>query len=212
MISRMMSPRTLQRCAKDWAGMGLLWLMVQAPAMAQMAANVSPAVSGELPAEVIGPALTAPQQARQMLTTPELPPIQPLLPEAGAMVQVVIRLGDRRVYVYHDEVLQVSYPIGIGRQGWETPIGSFEVMGKLENPGWTHPFTGEIVPPGANNPLGERWISFWTDGTNYIGFHGTPNRDSVGQASSHGCIRMYNEHVRDLFDRVDVGTPVVVEP
>lgn len=67
------------------------------------------------------------------------------------------------------------------------------------------------MPPGPDNPLGERWIAFWTDGTNVIGFHGTPNRDSVGRAASHGCVRMYNEDVRELYDIVSTGTPVTVE-
>jgi lipoprotein-anchoring transpeptidase ErfK/SrfK len=58
--------------------------------------------------------------------------------------------------------------------------------------------------------LGERWIGFWTDGQDTIGFHGTPNVKSIGTAASHGCVRMYNQDVRVLFDLVKVGTPVQV--
>jgi lipoprotein-anchoring transpeptidase ErfK/SrfK len=145
------------------------------------------------------------------LLIPALPPIQPIFPEVTE-TRLVLRLSARRVYVYRGDELQVSYPVAIGRPGWETPIGSFEVFQMVENPGWTNPFTREVVPPGPRNPLGERWIAFWTDDTNYIGFHGTPNRDSVGRAASHGCIRMYNEDVRALYEMVEVGTPVVVEP
>ncbi|MGB3671186.1 MAG: L,D-transpeptidase [Phormidesmis sp.] len=121
-------------------------------------------------------------------------------------------LSDRRVYVQRGETVETSYPVAVGRSGWETPIGDFEVSSQLSEPGWTNPFTNEIMPPGPDNPLGDRWIGFWTDGTNVIGFHGTPNRDSVGQAASHGCVRMYNEHIRELYDIIALGTPVTVEP
>jgi lipoprotein-anchoring transpeptidase ErfK/SrfK len=120
-------------------------------------------------------------------------------------------LSDRTVYVYRGEVLETSYPVAIGRPGWETPTGEFEVFSQVVEPGWTNPITGETMAPGAENPLGDRWIAFWTDGTNDIGFHGTPDRDSVGKAASHGCIRMYDEDVRELFDMVALGTPVIVE-
>ncbi|ABG51358.1 ErfK/YbiS/YcfS/YnhG [Trichodesmium erythraeum IMS101] len=127
-------------------------------------------------------------------------------------ISLVIKLSDRRVYVYKNDQLKTSYPIAIGKEGWETPTGTHKVIQKIPNPSWTHPFTGEIIPPGPENPLGERWIGFWTDGTNYIGFHGTPNEETVGQAASHGCVRMFNQDVLDLFEKVTIGTIVVVEP
>ncbi len=127
-------------------------------------------------------------------------------------LHLVIRLSNRRVYVYRQEKLLSSYPIAVGREGWETPTGEYQVIQKIQEPSWEHPFTGEIIPPGPDNPLGIRWIGFWTDGTNYIGFHGTPNEDTVGQAASHGCIRMLNQDVKLLFDKVTIGTPVIVEP
>ena len=127
-------------------------------------------------------------------------------------IHLVIKLSDRRVYVYQDDQLKTSYPIAIGREGWETPKGTHKVIQKIPNPSWKHPFTGEIIPPGPENPLGERWIGFWTDGTNYIGFHGTPNEETVGQAASHGCVRMLNQDVLALFEKVGIGTTVVVEP
>ncbi|WP_246844457.1 L,D-transpeptidase [Hydrocoleum sp. CS-953] len=127
-------------------------------------------------------------------------------------IHLVIRLSDRRVYVYQQDQLKTTYPIAIGREGWETPTGTHKVIQKIPNPSWKHPFTGEIIPPGPENPLGERWIGFWTDGTNYIGFHGTPNEETVGQAVSHGCVRMLNQDVLALFEKVGIGTTVVVEP
>ncbi len=127
-------------------------------------------------------------------------------------VRLRLSLSDRKVYVYRGDTLETSYPVAVGRAGWETPTGNFEVFSQVDSPGWTNPFTDEVMPPGPDNPLGDRWIGFWTDGTNVIGFHGTPNRNSVGRAASHGCVRMYNEHVRELYSLVALGTIVTVEP
>ncbi len=141
----------------------------------------------------------------------DLPPIQPVLPEVSE-TRLVLRLSERMVYVYQSNSLKVSYPVAVGREGWATPTGQFKVTSMVKNPGWTNPFTGEVMTFGPDSPLGERWIQFWTDGENAIGFHGTPSRDSVGRAASHGCVRMYNEDVRELYDLVLLGTPVTVEP
>ena len=148
------------------------------------------------------------------IVEPELPPLgEPakFLPNP-LTIRLAIALGKRRVYVYEGDRLKTSYPIAVGREGWETPTGEFEVIQMVENPIWEHPFTGELVPTGPNNPLGNRWIGFWTDGTNVIGFHGTPNEETVGTAASHGCIRMFNEDVLALFSLVEIGTPVTVHP
>lgn len=126
--------------------------------------------------------------------------------------RLVLRLRERRVYLFAGDRLLVSYPVAIGRAGWETPTGSFTVRERIERPTWQHPFTHQLFPPGPNNPLGSRWIGFWTDGKNSVGFHGTPNPESIGRAASHGCVRMHDRDVIDLFDRITVGTPVVVEP
>lgn len=131
------------------------------------------------------------------------------LPQAD---RLVLRLGDRRVDYYQGETLIVSYPVAVGRAGWETPTGEFEVQQLVVNPIWQHPFTGAIVPPGPDNPLGARWIGFWSDGENFIGFHGTPDERLIGQAVSHGCVRMRNRDIIALFDLVSVGTVVSVEP
>lgn len=144
---------------------------------------------------------------------PTLPPIRSTLPESvETAVRLVLSRRDRRVYLYQGDEQVGSYPVAIGRSGWETPLGTWQVIDMQENPAWEHPFTGEIVPPGPDNPLGERWIGFWTDGRNYIGFHGTPTRESVGRAASHGCVRMFNEDVRELYTIVELGTPIVVQP
>ncbi|MEB3355392.1 MAG: L,D-transpeptidase [Synechococcales bacterium] len=136
----------------------------------------------------------------------------PVFPEVTPTLRLVIRLGERRVYVYRDDVVETSFPVAIGKPGWETPVGQHEILNMVENPEWRNPFTGQVIGVGPQNPLGDRWIGFWTDGNNYIGFHGTPNEGSVGRAASHGCVRMFNNDVRALFEIVAVGTPVIVEP
>lgn len=125
---------------------------------------------------------------------------------------LVIKLSQRRVYVYQDDNVKGSYPIAVGKAGWETPTGRYQVIDMRRHPAWEHPWNGKIIPPGRDNPLGVRWIAFWTDGRNFIGFHGTPDESLVGQAVSHGCIRMRNKDVLALYAQVKIGTPVTVEP
>lgn len=125
-------------------------------------------------------------------------------------MEVVVDLSDRRAYVYAGDLVMASYPIAIGKKGWETPVGSFQVSNMQHDPIWQHPITGQVFPPGTDSPLGDRWIGFWSDGQNQIGFHGTPDIHLLGAAISHGCLRMRNPDVRLLYDQVKVGTKVVV--
>ena len=120
------------------------------------------------------------------------------------------------------------FPVAVGMPGWETPVGRFQVVNKTENPVWEHPQKGTHTAPGPANPLGSRWIGFHQDcqgkrgwdgehmldvkGCVVAGFHGTPHRWTVGQALSHGCVRLYDEDVRQVFDFVAIGTPVTVLP
>jgi len=120
------------------------------------------------------------------------------------------------------------FPVAVGMPGWETPVGRFRVIEMQSDPTWEHPVSGQLIRPGPDNPLGSRWIGFHRDcsgrrgfngkehlvveGCVVAGFHGTPNRSSIGQAVSHGCVRLFDEHVRDLFDLVRLGTPVTVLP
>nr|MDZ8061589.1 L,D-transpeptidase [Nostoc sp. EkiNYC01] len=131
---------------------------------------------------------------------------------AANETQVVVDLSDYRVYIYRLEQVIASYPIGVGKKGWETPTGSFQVIHKQLNPIWRHPITGKVFPPGPDSPLGDRWVGFWSDGRNQIGFHGTPDSGQVGTAVSHGCLRMRNPDVRLLYKQVKMGTPVEVRP
>ncbi|MEM9087484.1 MAG: L,D-transpeptidase family protein [Cyanobacteria bacterium P01_F01_bin.53] len=132
--------------------------------------------------------------------------------DASYALNLVLSLSARRVAVYRGEMLVASYAVAVGREGWNTPTGEFNVFQKQTNPAWEHPFTGEVLPPGPDNPLGARWIGFWSDGTNSIGFHGTPDESVIGSAVSHGCVRMRNEDVLALYEQVGLDTPVTVLP
>lgn len=136
---------------------------------------------------------------------------QPSTKAATLPVRLEIRLKERRVTLYQGETKVKSYPIAVGRPGWETPKGSYKVQQRIEKPTWIHPMTGEVVKGGdPENPLGKHWLGFWTDGKNWIGFHGTPTPKSVGTAASHGCIRMYNKDISELFAKIPLGTEVTV--
>lgn len=104
----------------------------------------------------------------------------------------------------------IRYEVAIGQSSWQTPTGSFTVTSMIEQPTWQHPITKQDIPPGPDNPLGDRWIGFWTDGKAQIGFHGTNQEELIGQAVSHGCVRMRNRDIRDLYSRVELGTAVEV--
>jgi lipoprotein-anchoring transpeptidase ErfK/SrfK len=132
-------------------------------------------------------------------------------PPAADLISLTLKLKERKVYVYKGDSVVAKYPVAIGKKGWETPTGDWYVMEKITNPGWTSfKNSSTVIGPGAKSPLGERWIGFWTDGQDMIGFHGTPDASSVGKAVSHGCVRMYDKDVKALFPLVKVGTTVKV--
>ncbi len=127
---------------------------------------------------------------------------------------IVVKTGERRLYYVLGGGQAVRYPIAVGMPGreWE---GTNSVARKEVNPTWVppaevrhdKPTLPAFIPPGPSNPLGPRALVLaWGE----YAIHGTNKRESIGTRASYGCIRMYNEHVVDLFDRVTVGTPVVV--
>ncbi|MCB0830634.1 MAG: L,D-transpeptidase/peptidoglycan binding protein [Solirubrobacterales bacterium] len=107
-----------------------------------------------------------------------------------------------------------SYTVAVGQQGLETPAGTYSIQDKQVDPVWTVPnsawagdMAGEVVPGGtAENPLKARWMGIF-DGA---GIHGTDDTGSLGSAASHGCVRIAIPDVIDLYDRVDVGTPIYI--
>ena len=143
--------------------------------------------------------------------------------------QLVLHRSRRQLLLIEQGRLLNRYPVAVGMTGWETPAGTFRVLNKVSDPSWAHPQTGEVVTgEDPKNPLGSRWIGFYKDcfgrkgfdgermldikGCTTAGFHGTPHRWTIGHAVSHGCVRLFDEDIRDLFDRVRTGTPVTVLP
>jgi hypothetical protein len=124
--------------------------------------------------------------------------------------ELIVDLSDRRLYVYNGRTLKKSYPIAIGQAGWETPLGVFQVMDKQKSPAWKHPLTGKIVTPGEDNPLGMAWIGFWFNDRYQIGFHGTAIESDLGEAISHGCVRLRNADILELYAQVEQGWVVTV--
>lgn len=148
-----------------------------------------------------------------LVQEPQLPPIgesSKFIPAED--VRLVIKLSERRVYLYKDNQVKTSYPVAIGKPGWETPVGTYTIFTMEVNPTFKSFKTGRIIPPGPDNPLGPRWIGFWTDGKTQLGFHGTNEPELIGEAVSHGCVRMHNKDVMALYEQVGVGMTVVVEP
>jgi lipoprotein-anchoring transpeptidase ErfK/SrfK len=175
---------------------------------------------GDVPLSVARPVQSAnPEPANSLPTgsSPELESEQILSDSLHPVAltyqpQLVVDLSDRQVALYSNGVLQARYDIAIGREGWETPAGEFQILNMRENPVWQNPISREIVPSSTDNPLGSRWIGFWTDGKHQIGFHGTNQDQLIGQAVSHGCVRMREADIQTLFNQVAIGTPVVVNP
>jgi len=143
---------------------------------------------------------------------PELAPPEMILPEVQTL-RITIDLSDRRLTLYDGDTVLRTIPVAVGRDAFPTPMGEFEVQQMIRDPSWMNPFTHEVIEGGhPRNPLGRFWIGFWTDGNNWVGMHGTPNPESVGNAVSHGCIRLYDEDIQALFSQVTMGTPVTVVP
>ncbi|MCU7848613.1 MAG: L,D-transpeptidase family protein [Candidatus Thiodiazotropha sp. (ex Lucinoma kastoroae)] len=144
-------------------------------------------------------------------------PQQYILPP-GPRKGVIINLAELRLYYFPDDrPVVITYPIGIGREGWSTPTGETRVIGKKKYPSWTvpesilqeHENDGNPLPavvlPGPDNPLGNRAIYLGMNG--YL-LHGTNKPYGVGMRVSHGCIRLYPENVERFFEEVEVGVPV----
>lgn len=140
--------------------------------------------------------------------------VLPDAPRSG----IVINIAEMRMYHYHPDGVHVStYPVGVGQEGWNTPLGKTTITKKRPNPTWVVPdsimanhlekglIIPKVKPPGPDNPLGEYAMN---TGFTSIVIHGTPFPKAVGVRSSHGCIRMTNENVGELYNRVKVGTPV----
>ena len=166
----------------------------------QSASNIQPGATGQSPTHLQRQTASNQSQAKPGGTNAE------------TASKLVVDLSERRVYVYRGKQVQKSYVVAIGQAGWETPVGNFRVGQLQQNPVWHHPITKVAVAPGPKNPLGARWIGFWSNNRYQIGFHGTNQEHLLGTAVSHGCLRMRNEDIVALYDRIAIGTPVQVQP
>ncbi|MEN6442099.1 MAG: L,D-transpeptidase family protein [Syntrophobacter sp.] len=132
--------------------------------------------------------------------------------------QLVINIPELRLYFFDRNSGTVqTYPIGIGDEGWESPLGTWQITEKRPNPSWYVPASLQekygmaVMPPGPENPLGEFMMKF---SAGAYGVHGTAMPWGVGRLVSHGCIRCYPEHIRILYPQVPMGTKleVIYEP
>jgi len=162
------------------------------------------------------------------------PDVDPWLPGEGTVIQLpteyvlpsaprdglVINVAEYRLYYYPPNLnMVVTYPVGLGRMEFPTPLVSTRIVGKLENPSWTptaaarreHAEQGDplpnVVPPGPDNPLGKLAMQLEIPG--YF-IHGTNKPFGVGQMVSHGCIRLYDPHIETLVELARNGTPVYI--
>lgn len=157
------------------------------------------------------------------------PGIDPWLPEAGRTITIptahvlppgprqgiVLNLAELRLYFYPEGGAPQTYPIGIGQDGWRTPVGRTIVAGKRIRPTWVPPPSiraedpdlPPAIGPGPANPLGSHAIDLGWDA---YAIHGTNKPYGVGRRVSHGCIRLYPEDIERLFPQVPIGTPVTV--
>lgn len=135
-------------------------------------------------------------------------------PAAPAVdAKIVINIPSRTLWLFSGEKVVRSYPVGLGQQNFPTPEGKFRVINKVLDPTFENPFKPSgrrAIGPGKGNPLGTRWIGFLESNGGEYGIHGTSQPTSVGQFSTHGCVRMHVRDAEDLFDRVDMGTPVEI--
>ena len=128
---------------------------------------------------------------------------------------IVVRTAERRLYLVLGDGTALRYPVAVGRPGKQWYGWAF-VDGKYVQPAWSppaevkrdNPRLPDVIPGGSpRNPMGARALTL--DRGEYA-IHGTNDPRSIGTFASYGCIRMHNRDIADLFERVGVGTPVVV--
>ena len=111
--------------------------------------------------------------------------------------RIVVSISDRKLAVLEAGRVVKIYQTAVGAPNSPSPAGVFKIVNSIEDPTW---YTkGKIVPPGKSNPLGTRWLGLTRKG---YGIHGTSNPASIGHNASHGCIRMRNRDVEELFKMV----------
>jgi len=145
-------------------------------------------------------------------------PLRFILPNAPRK-GIVLNIANMRLFYYPKSQPNtlLTYPVGIGRDGWNTPLGLTTIVDKKSNPDWTvpdsihreHKQQGDPLPrvvhAGPDNPLGSYAMPLGF--SNYL-IHGTNKPYGIGMQVSHGCVQLYPEDIENLFNKVKVGTPV----
>ena len=138
--------------------------------------------------------------------------ISPREPRDG----IVLNIPERQVYIYRGGRALATHPIAVGMASWPTEMGQYTVRNKEINPKWTPTkemrertdIKDEPVPPGKDNPVGDRWIGWSKPG---FGFHSTIAPESVGKVTTHGCLRLFPESAHAMFDMVSEGESIYSE-
>ena len=117
--------------------------------------------------------------------------------------RIVVSIPDRKLVLLDGDRLVKTYDVAVGKVSTPTPEGEFQIINHIQNP--TYYGTGVVIGPGNGNPLGTRWMGLSAKG---YGIHGTNVPSSIGKAASHGCIRMRQQDLEELFDLVKVGVTV----
>lgn len=119
--------------------------------------------------------------------------------------EIVVSLPDRKLALIEDGQVVKIYATAVGASSSPSPAGEFTIIHRIPKPTYYAP--GKIIGPGASNPLGTRWLGLSLKG---FGIHGTNAPRSIGKNQSHGCIRLRNRDVEDLFERVRAGDRVEI--
>ena len=127
---------------------------------------------------------------------------------AGAFAEtatrrIIISIPDHKLALVEGDRVVKVYGIAVGKRSTPSPTGVFQVVNRLDHPTWHN--HGHPVRPGPANPLGTRWLGLSAPG---YGIHGTNKPSSIGKSASHGCIRMRNQDVEELFTLVGIGDTV----
>ena len=123
----------------------------------------------------------------------------------GARHRLVVSLPDRRMALLEDGRVKKVYVVAVGRKSTPSPTGTFTITRRVTNPSYSH--EGKVVAPGPGNPVGTRWMGLSAKG---YGIHGTNAPKSIGKAASHGCIRMRQGDLEELFAAVSTGDEVEI--
>ena len=124
-------------------------------------------------------------------------------PEQAPARRIVVSIPDRKLALVENGKVVKVYGTAVGAPNTPSPTGTFQIVQRVPNPTWYH--AGKVVGPGKNNPVGTRWIGLSEKG---YGIHGTNAPGSIGHNVSHGCIRMRNRDVEELFGLVKIGDVV----